>query len=122
MADRKSKQQDLDNRAALTGHTTKPHVTEDPVSGKVQTIHTTEVITDPESELAVQGHDDPRVDGTQADPLRRSPSPNEIADGADVPDEDAASHVTVSERDDTDTAAGRTTDEQVEAAQSDEND
>lgn len=117
MAERKSKQQDLDNRAALTGHTTVAHVTEDPRTGKVQSVHQTTVITDPDDELAVQGHDDPRVNGGDADPLRRSPSPNEIAEGADVPEDDAASHVTVgADKSDEDVAAGRLTDEDVSAA------
>lgn len=121
MAERKDKQQDLDNRAALTGHTTVPHVTEDPQTGKVQSIHTTRVVTDPDSDEAVQGHDDPRVNGGDADPLRRAPSPNDIADGAEVDEAAAAEHVTVSSKSDEDVAAGRLTDEDVDAA-ADEND
>jgi hypothetical protein len=72
--------------AVLTGHTTEPAVVKDPVSGKTQAVHSTRVITDPESEEAVQIPDSPQADGRNADPLAQGPTPEEVFAGQAEPD------------------------------------
>jgi hypothetical protein len=98
MAKRQNDQQDQDNATSLTGHTTKPVVVEDPVTGKVQSRHETEVITDPDSDLAVQvptPEENPLANASASDPLRREATPAEVfageadPDGETVADEDA---------------------------------
>lgn len=123
---RKDENHDVQSPAVLTGHTNEPAEVVDPVSGKIQAVHTTEVVivdpADPDAHpLAVQGHDDPRVSGVHADPLRREPSPNEIADGASIPSFAADSHVQVGEADEDSHAAGVTS-EPNENVEPDEND
>lgn len=89
MAKRKNDQQDHDNATGLTGHTTKPLVVEDPVTGKVQSRHETEVITDPDSDLAVQvptPEENPLANATAQDPLRRDATPAEVFAGLADPD------------------------------------
>lgn len=68
---------------ALTGHTVEKQVVTDPRTGKVQAVHQTSVVTDPESDLAVQIP--PEADATQQNPLgvHAEPSPNEVAAGAE---------------------------------------
>lgn len=104
--------------AVLTGHTTEAHVVKD-ANGKTQSVHSTTVITDPNDPLAVQGHDDPRVNGTLADPLKQEPSPNDLADGADVPESASASHVVVGEADEDAKAAGQPATDSKTVADSD---
>jgi hypothetical protein len=70
-------------RAALTSHTTAPGVVVDD-DGNVVAVHTTEVITDPESPLAVQVPD-PEVypnaaGGTNPLEVHTEPSPNEASE------------------------------------------
>lgn len=94
MARQSDKQRDNDNAVSLTGHTTKPGIVEDPLTGKVQAVHETEVITDPNHELAVQvpsPEDNPQANGTATDPLRRGATPNDVANG------DAEPVITVSD-------------------------
>jgi hypothetical protein len=54
-------------------------------SGRVIEVRLDEKITDPTHELAVQGHDDPRVNGAASHALEPllQPSPNELAESAD---------------------------------------
>lgn len=64
--------------ANLQGHATEANVVKDEKTGKVVSVDQNTVITDPESDLAVQVP--PEGDGTQEDPLgvHTEPSPEDI--------------------------------------------
>ena len=61
-------------------------------SGRVIEVQMDEKITDPTHELAVQGHDDERVNGAAQHALEPllQPSPNDLADSADADAADAS--------------------------------
>lgn len=58
-------------------------------TGRVIEVQMDEKITDPTHELAVQGHDDERVNGAAQHALAPllEPSPNDLADSDDEADE-----------------------------------
>lgn len=64
--------------ANLQGHATKADVVTDEKTGKVVSVDQNTVVTDPESDLAVQIP--PEGDGTKEDPLavHNEPSPEEV--------------------------------------------
>lgn len=95
---------------ALTGHTNVEGVEHDPRTGKVQSAHSTTVVTDPESPLAVQvpTHEEaPNVNATEANPLgvHDEPTPEE-AFAAHADGDESVVTSTVSTPSDTEAASG----------------
>lgn len=76
-----SEDKNIESPVALTGHTHTAAVVEDEQTGKVQAAHQTTVVTDPESDEAVQIPEE--ADARSADPLsvHKQPTPNEVFAG-----------------------------------------
>lgn len=77
---------DPSNAQSLTGHTGQAEVVKDS-AGRTVAAHTTTVVTDPTSDLAVQVPDPevyPQANATTVDPLgvHGEPTPNEVFDGS----------------------------------------